>query len=171
MLPLKALTGIFKSLQSTASPWQIAGGVGLGLLLGFQPLTGPQSVFLLLLIFLLNVNLGSAFLAAGLFAGLAALLDPVAHALGYALLVQADFLAPLWTALYNAPLVPFTRFNHTVVLGSLVLSLLLLAPVLWGARGGVLYYRTHLQSKVDRSGFMRWFKLTRVWNLWDKVKR
>ena len=171
MIPIRALGGLYKALRSSGSPWQIAGGVGLGLVLGFQPLTSPLSVLVILMILFFNVNPGSAALAAAVSAAFAVLLDPVAHAIGYALLVQADFLAPCWTFLYNLPVVPFTRFNNTVVLGSLVLSLALLVPVMAATRRGVVYYRERLHAKVAASGFMKWFKLTGVWNLWEKIKR
>ncbi len=171
MIGLKSITGLMRVLQSEDSPLQVAGGVALGMIMGFQPLGGPQNIVLLLLVFFLNVNIGSAFLAAGVFAAVAALLDPLAHAIGYALLVQADSLTPLWTSLINLPIVPFTRFNNTVVLGSFVLSLILIAPVMWGISAGVRYYRAHWREKVAQSGFMKWFKVTKVWNLWDKAHK
>jgi uncharacterized protein (TIGR03546 family) len=87
------------------------------------------------------------------------------------LLVQTEGLAPLWTALYNAPLVPFTRFNNTVVLGSLVIALALFLPVLFGTRGLVVFYRARYKAKVDQLGFMKWInRLTQATKIVDKVK-
>jgi uncharacterized protein (TIGR03546 family) len=159
---------LIKILQSEISPAQIAGGAALGLVLGFQPLSGPQGIVILLLIFFLNVNIAAAFLAAGIFAPLAVLLDPLAHQLGYLLLVKTEALLPFWTAAYNLPIIPLTHFNNTVVLGSFVLSLLLFIPVLLAAKQGIIFYRTHWKEKVAQSKFMKWFKLTDLWKLWAK---
>ena len=44
-------------------------------------------------------------------------------------------LRPLWIAVYNRPLVPYTTFNNTVLLGSVV-SRLVLAAVVRESTGG-----------------------------------
>ena len=56
------------------------------------------------------------------------LLDPLSHRIGLGLL-HLTWLRPVWTWLYNLPLAPWTSFNNTVVLGSLVLGLALLYPL------------------------------------------
>ncbi|MBN1596194.1 TIGR03546 family protein [candidate division FCPU426 bacterium] len=162
MFWLKAVRSLLAVLQSEDSPWQVAGGVALGMVMGFSPLSGIQNVVLFLLIMFLNVNVGGALLSAALFALLAALLDPLSHHLGYALLVQTDGLTPLWTSWYNAPIVPFTRFNNTVVMGSFILALLLFVPVMVGTRMFVVYYRRHWQDRVAKWKLVKWLKLTNI---------
>ncbi len=168
MFGLNTVKSIFSILQASDAPWQISLGTALGMLMGFSPFNGPQNSVIFLLIMLLNVNLGAATLATALFAVIAALLDPLANIIGYALLVQAKFLTPLWTALYNLPLLPFTRFNNTVVLGSFVLALVLFLPVLWGTPRFLDYYRAHWKPKVDKWGVMKLFQLTKVADLLEK---
>ena len=52
---------------------------------------------------------------------------------GRSSLLTAPSLRPLWTTCYNMPLVPYTNFNNTVVLESLVGWLVLVVPIyLWG---------------------------------------
>ena len=68
-----------------------------------------------------------------LFVPVGFLLDPVFHRIGASLL-QAPSLRPLWTAMYNTPLVPYTNFNNTVVLGSFVGWLVLAVPIFFGAQ-------------------------------------
>ena len=62
-----------------------------------------------------------------LFVPLGFLLDPVFDRIGAGLL-GAPSLRPLWTSWYNTPLVPYTNFNNTVVLGSVVAWLVLAHP-------------------------------------------
>jgi uncharacterized protein (TIGR03546 family) len=170
MFGLSTLKSIMGILQSEDSPWQVAGGVMLGCFFGFLPVNTPQSTLLFLLIMFFNVNNGAALVSAALFAAVAALLDPLAHRIGYALLVGNDALTPLWTALSNLPLVPFTRFNNTVVLGSTVLALVLGLPVLFGSRWLLLYYRAHWRERVSKLGVMKMFQFTKVLDLVDKNK-
>ena len=70
-----------------------------------------------LLFFLFNVDKGLAMLSAALFTATGYALDGVAHSIGLSLL-GAEALRGLWTALYDLPIVPLTRFNNTVVLGN-----------------------------------------------------
>jgi uncharacterized protein (TIGR03546 family) len=105
-----------------------------------------------------------------LFSILGAILDPLFHLLGYALLVDFDALHPFWTALYNAPLAPLTRFNNTIVLGSLAGGTLLFIPVYYGMKTFVVMYRERVGQKVARwkiyqilskNALVRWYKKVR----------
>lgn len=165
MIGLKSISKLVKVLQSDASPWQVAVAAGLGVILGMQPASGPHTIVLFILIFFLNVNLGAAFLSAALFALVGALLDPVAHTIGYGLLAGSETLTPLWTSLYNIPIVPFTQFNNTVVLGSLVLALILFVPVMLGTKYLIIYYRAHWREKVAKSKLVTGLRVTKIANL------
>ncbi|MCD4812962.1 TIGR03546 family protein [bacterium] len=162
MIGLKSISKLAKVLQSDASPWQVAVAAALGVVLGMQPANGPQSLVLFICIFFLNVNIGAAFLSAALFALVGGLLDPVAHKIGYALLSGNETLTPLWTSFANMPIVPFTRFNNTVVLGSLILGLLLFVPVMLATKYLIVYYRARWRDKVAKSKLVSWLKLTKI---------
>jgi len=118
---------MLKIFQIDSSPNQIALGAALGLFLGIVPSPLIQCA-LFVIIILVKVNIKSALIAAiaGFFA--AFMLDPLSDKLGYAVLT-ADALNPLWTYLYNVPIAPLTRFNNTVVMGSIVMCIILFAPV------------------------------------------
>jgi uncharacterized protein (TIGR03546 family) len=170
MFWIKALKSLLGVLQSSDSPYQIAFGVALGALLGLTPLATLQATLLFLILMATKSNLGAAALATPLFAAIALLLDPLAHRIGYALLVQTPSLVPLWTSAYNAPLLPFTRFYNTVVLGEFLIGLILFVPLIFLSRQGVLYYRAHYQEKVSKWKIMKYLKLTKVTDILGKVK-
>lgn len=170
MFWLKIVKSIITTLHSSVSPNQIAGGCVLGMLLGLLPAKTLLTVFLIVLVLILNVNIGSAMLVATLTALVAFFLDPLFHATGRFLLVKASSLTPVWTKLYNMPLVPFTRFNNTVVQGSFVLGLALSLPVFLFMRWFVVYYRAHYAHKVEQWKIMKFFKFTSVMNVLDKYK-
>lgn len=150
MFWLQIIKGFIQVLRSGQTPRQIAAGFALGAIAGLMPFFSLQGLFLWLVILVFDVNLSATLLAVTLFALLAYVVDPLLHAMGYFLLVDFSSLHGLWTSLYNAPIAPLTRFNNTVVLGSLVVGVLLFLPVYVGMHRFVLAYRTHLHTKVER---------------------
>lgn len=150
MFWLQLISNFFKILRAGQTPRQIAAGFTLGSLAGFSPILTLQGLALWLIILILDVNLSAALLAFTLAALVAYLLDPLFHELGYFLLVNVDALRPFWTSLYNAPIAPLTRFNNTLVLGSLVGGLIVSPAVYFGMRKFVLAYRTHLGARIER---------------------
>ena len=165
---IKTIIGI---LHSQISPTEIAFGAALGAFIGLAPHLTPQNVLIFLLIFLLKVNVGSAMLSAGIFAVIAHFFDPVFDKIGYLLLVKADSLTPFWTHLYNMPIVPFTRFYNTIVLGSFVASLVLFIPVYIFSKWFIVYYRNNLQAKVQNWKVWKVFKLDMLLNIYNKYQQ
>jgi uncharacterized protein (TIGR03546 family) len=82
----------------------------------------------LFLVLVLRVNLLTFILGTVLFSAAGWLLEPVFSWLGLALLTTQP-LERLWTSLYQSPLWRLERFNNSVVMGSLAISLLLFLPV------------------------------------------
>jgi uncharacterized protein (TIGR03546 family) len=166
MFWLGIIKKFIKILREGQTPAQIAAGFALGALVGIAPVLTLQGLLVWLLILSLDVNLSAAILSFTLFTLIAYLLDPLFHALGYFLLVDAGGLRGLWTSLYNAPLAPLTRFNNTVVMGSFVCGLFLFLPIYFGMKRFVLAYRTHIGARVERwkvyqviskSALVRWY--------------
>ena len=116
---LKLIQSIIKTLHSDGTPGQVAAGIALGSALGLTPLVNVHNLVIFSLIVLLNVSFGGGMLGWALFVPLGFILDPVFDRIGAGLLT-APSLRPLWTSMYNTPLVPYTNFNNTVVLGSVV---------------------------------------------------
>jgi len=114
-------------LKTHDSPRQLALGVAFGVVLGLTPKGNLLALVVGMLLFSLRVNLQMGMLTGLGVSFFAALLDPVTERIGHGLLT-APPLYPAWTALYNLPLVPWTGFNNTVVLGSFVLGWLLFYP-------------------------------------------
>lgn len=168
---LKILKGLISALHSDVSPNQVAGGAALGSIIGLTPFNTLHNYLVFFLIFVLRVNIGAAFLAIAVFGVLGLFLDPISDRIGYLLLVNAQGLTGLWTWLYNLPIVPFTRFNNTVVLGSFVLSLALLAPVFFLSKRLIVYYRANWRAKVEQWKIVKLFKLTAIFNIYDKYKQ
>jgi uncharacterized protein (TIGR03546 family) len=170
MFWLKLVTNFIKILREGQTPAQVAGGVALGFILGLSPMFTLQGVLIWFIILVLDVNLSAATFSIGLFALIAYIFDPLFHRFGYFLLVDINGLKGLWTALYNAPIAPLTRFNNTVVMGSFITALILFIPVYIGMKKFVIAYRATIGVKVtqwkiyqiiDRSSLVQWYKRVR----------
>jgi uncharacterized protein (TIGR03546 family) len=162
---LKLIQSIIKTLHSEGTPGQVAAGMALGAALGLTPLMNVHNLVVFALIVLLNVSFGGGMLGWALFVPLGFLLDPLFHAIGAGLL-EAPSLRGLWTALYNTPLVPYTGFNNTVVLGSVVGWLGLAVPIFFAARWGVARYRATIGERVQRSRLYRAITASKAYNVY-----
>jgi uncharacterized protein (TIGR03546 family) len=166
---LKLIQSIIKTLHSDGTPGQVGAGIALGAALGLTPLMNVHNLIVFSFIVLLNVSFGGGMLGWALFVPLGFLLDPVFHRIGESLLMAAS-LRELWTAWYNTPLVPYTNFNNTVVLGSVVAWLVLVIPIYFGAKVGVTRYRATIGERVRQSKLYKAVTASQVYN-WYKLFR
>lgn len=171
MFGIKLLKSIVTILQSEISPNQIAAGAVIGALIGLTPASALHIYLLFLLMLILNVNIGSALLSATIFKLIAMLIDPLSDKIGYYLLVENISLRTFWTNLYNTPIVPFTHFNNTVVLGSFVIGILLALPVFFLSKKLLVIYRIRYKDKVAKWKIMKFFNITNVYNVYDKLNK
>lgn len=168
MLALKILASFFKALNEKASPRAIAGGLALGAIIGLTPKGSFHNAIVVLLIFLLPVNKSASLVSAGLFTLCSFLGDPLFNALGEALLT-APALSPLWTTLYNTPVVPWTRFNNTLVLGSLLFSLLIFYPLFLVTTRFVVAYREKVVAAASKWKIVQILKVSKIYSLYENL--
>lgn len=162
---LKLIQSIIKTLHSDGTPGQVAVGIALGSVLGLTPLMNIHNLIIFSLIVVLNVSFGGAVLGWMLFVPVGFLLDPLFHTVGSALL-HAQPLRPLWTALTNVPLLPYTNFNNTVVLGSFVGWIVLAVPIYFAARYAVIRYRATIGEKVRQSRYYKAITASQAYNVY-----
>jgi uncharacterized protein (TIGR03546 family) len=72
--------------------------------------------------------------------------------------------------LTNTPILPYTNFNNTVVLGSFVAWLILSIPIFFAARYGVTRYRATVGERVRQSRFYKTVTASQVYN-WYRMFR
>ncbi|MFI5346336.1 MAG: TIGR03546 family protein [Elusimicrobiota bacterium] len=166
MNPLRLLKDVLLALHGGTEPRHLAAGFALGAALGLVPKGNLFAAGFFLLFFLFNVDKGMAFLSAGVFTGVGYALDPLANKIGWVLL-KTDALGGLWTALYDLPIIPLTRFNNTVVLGNLVLGLALYAPLYFGFLKALKLYDAHLHERVEKLPLIKSIK---GFDLYQKYK-
>ncbi len=163
---LKTLQSLLKELHSDGTPLQIGLGAALGAALGLTPIANVHNAIVLALLLVLNVSFGAGMLAWGLFVPLGFILDPVFDRIGHWLLVGTPALTPMWTSWFNAPLVPYTNFNNTVVLGSVVGWLVLFVPIVLLVKFLVVRYRARYGERVRKSRFYKAVTASQAYNVY-----
>lgn len=170
MLVLKLIQSLFKTLHSEGTPGQVAAGLALGSILGLTPLVNLHNAVVFALILLLNVSFPAAMLGWALAVPIGFLLDPLFDHVGHVLLLHTPALTPLWTSLYNTPVIPLTNFNNTVVLGSVVIAVLLWTPLFFAARWGVDRYRETIGRRLIESKWYRLLTASKLYNVYRLFK-
>ncbi len=166
-LILKQIFSLLKLLNSDKGENQIAAGIACGLVLGFAPVFSLQTLLIFILLFFLRIQIGAAFASAFFFALIAYIFDPVFDRVG-GLILELDFLSGMFTTLYNLPIVPFTKFYNSVVMGAGVVSLLLFPVVFIFAKKLIVKYRVTVVARFERTKFWKAIKATGLYKWYAK---
>ncbi len=155
MFLLRPLRFLAQALTAEATPRQCALGFSMGMIVGLVPKGNLTAVALMTLMCACRINLGAAMIATFLFSWIGLLTDPLSHEIGQGILTL-DALQPLFTELYNMPVAPWTAFNNTVVLGSLILGLLLFYPVFRLSTPPFEKFVPKIQEKLRQKKVVAW---------------
>jgi len=159
-LILKQLFAFIKLLNSDTGNISLAMGMTCGFILGMTPTLSLHSLLIFLILFFFRIQIGAALVTAFFFKFVAYLLDPVFHSVGSHVL-QMESLQGFFTTLYNMPIIPFTRFNNSIVMGSAVVTIIL-SPFAYIASS--IFIKKYREIVVAR------FKTTKVWKAVEATK-
>jgi hypothetical protein len=149
MLLFKQLFGLLKILNSETGETQIATGMSLGLILGVSPFMSLQTLLF--------------------FTFIAWMTDPLADLLGRQIL-ENTALRPLFATLYTMPIVPLTRFNDSIVMGSFAVALILTLPGFYLFRWMIRRYRVIVVSKLKSTRWWKVMKSTALYKWYAKYE-
>ena len=164
-LILKQLFAFIKLLNSDTGNISLAAGMTCGFILGMTPSLSLHSLLIFLILFFFRIQIGAALLAAFFFKFIAFLLDPAFHAVGSQVL-QIESLQAFYTTLYNMPLIPFTRFNNSIVMGSAVITFALSPIIFLLSQYFIVKYReifvarfrqTKIWKAIEATKFYQWY--------------
>jgi uncharacterized protein (TIGR03546 family) len=166
---LSLLAKFFKILNSDASPGQIALGFSFALFVGLTPFFSLHNLIILMLVCIIRVNLSAFFLSSAVFALLAFSVDPISIAIGESLLADPD-LVQSWTQLYQSDVWRAFKFNHTLLLGSVVMSLILFLPTLIITRILIGLYRDRLMTWFEKLKISKLVKASKFYKVYEKLE-
>ncbi len=150
---------IIRVLQSNTDPREIAAGGVLALYFGLTPLNHTHVIFLILAFFVLKVNRVATILLLPIIKLFYILgLVHVADMVGSFFLIKLSFMETFWAWFTNTPVLALLDFNHTLVLGGVLLALILSAPAYFLLIKGVAAYRERYRDKFNNLGVARWIK-------------
>ncbi len=148
-------------LNSNRRAVEIGAAVAFGLWLALLPSVNLIFIALALVLFTVKVNLGMAIISFFVLSLVTPLLDPALDVLGFWLLTP-QALVGFYSRLYALPVVPFTRFNDTLVAGGFVAGALLFVPVTLLADHLVRQYREVVYARIADSRLVKAFTVTPV---------
>ncbi len=168
MFWLKYIKGLIQAFHGDISPNQLAAGFAMGMMIGLIPKVSLLGAALWLVVLFFRVQIGMATAAVLLFAMVSVITDPAAEKIGFFALTGIPALQGVWTALYNTPMIPFTAFNNTLVMGNFLLGLALFVPVFFAFRRFVTTYRTRYREKVMQWKVMQALRASAFYDLYDR---
>lgn len=162
------LAKLLKALNSDSAPGQIALAFALALITGLTPLLSLHNVLILFIACVVRINFGAFLLGTLFFSGLAYLIDPAAISLGESLLNNTSYQA-FWIDLYQSDFWRATRFNNTLVLGSLAIAIIAFIPVLLISLWLISAYRHKLMAWVDKLKIMKVLKASKFYKIYQAL--
>jgi len=148
---------IFVALNSNSRPSEMASAITFGFWLALIPGGNLLWTLLFIIVFFLKLNLGSFLLSLALFRMIVPFLDSLLDLLG-GLILQLPVLEGYFTSFYNLPLVPYTQFNNTIVMGAFAAGLILWVPLFMLFLQLVKLYRRTLAPKIAESKIVKAIK-------------
>ncbi|RME17412.1 MAG: TIGR03546 family protein [Bdellovibrio sp.] len=168
-LLLKQIFAFIKLLNSETGTNQIAAGIACGFILGMTPALSLQSLIVFIFLLIFRIQIGAAFISAFFFSFIAYLLDPLFHMTG-TFFLELPSLQGLFTKLYNMPIIPYTRFNNTIVLGSGIISFALFPVIFFSSRWFVKKYRELIVQKIKNTKAWKAVQATTLYKWYYKYK-
>ena len=141
----RRLQYVLDAIFGIQPPSQVALGATLGMFVGMVPKDTLIAFLACLLILASAANLYCSILSALTFSIIGWFIEPLLHKLG-AVVLSNDMFGRLWSALYQLPVVPWTRVNNTVVMGSVVASLIFAYPLFATIRAIAAEFSPQLKS-------------------------
>jgi uncharacterized protein (TIGR03546 family) len=145
------------SLNNNSRPSEMASGISFGLLLALIPAGNLLWIGIFIITFFLKHNISALLLSMGLFRLFISVLDPFLGILGETML-ELTFLQSFFTSVYNTPILVYTNFNNTIVMGGFVFGVLLWIPVFLLFNVLIKIYRKKIAPGIAESKFIKFLK-------------
>jgi len=109
---------------------KLAGGIALGMIIGLIPKDSAFAYGFASIALMMPVSLFATLLSAISFSMASSQFDLIFDPVGYEIL-SAPMLHSIWQWLESFPISQWTRFNNSVVMGSMTVGVLAVLPVYW----------------------------------------
>jgi len=162
------LVKLFKALNSDSSPWQLAMGFALGMVMGLTPLLGLHSLLLMFIVLFFRVNITGFLVSCAVFSILSIPLSMMLSDLGEGLLLN-EGLKSIWIVLYSSYIGQLSQFYHTLTLGSLLISIVLFPFVLIVSKRLIEQYRQRFMQWINQWRVVQFIKGSNFYQLYQAI--
>ncbi|MCL2480246.1 MAG: TIGR03546 family protein [Spirochaetaceae bacterium] len=145
------------AINANNRPGEVAAAIAIGITLGLIPAGNIIWVALLIAVFFIKIHFGMVLVFIAIIKPIAHFADPLFDFVGYQILTAISFEG-IFTKWYNTPIVPYTAFNNTAVMGSLIVMFLLFIPLWFATSKLVKVYREKVRDKFLSSTVVKKFK-------------
>lgn len=166
---IKLILKLVSILNSKTRPEEIALGAVLGMFAGFLMGAPVNLMIIFLLLVIINANMSVFFLSVLVFKLLAFGVDILGDKLGY-MVLTLDFMKNAGSMLMSLPLISYTKFNYTVIMGDFLIALVLTPFVWFTAVRFVPFYRNNIQEKVDKFKLVKMIKMSNLFKIYNSYK-
>jgi uncharacterized protein (TIGR03546 family) len=160
MIITRVIFRVIGWFEKYSSHQELSLGICLGMLLGLSSINSLQFWLGLALFFVIRANLTSLILSQFLFALVGYLGSPLFNYLGDYFLTRRALFS-FWARLYESPIIPFTNFYNSYVLGRLMISVFLFVP---------LYAISKLLINLLEPVVYHWWRTTKLYILYRTYK-
>ena len=149
------LIKLIKELNSANSEKLMIWAILLGLISGFLPTFNIITFIIIFIVFSIRIPLGLYFASWGFFSIVGYFMDYIFHKTGLSFL-HANALNSIWTTLYNTPLLRWSGFNNSIIMGSLIWGIILSIILYFILSKSISSYRTNIFPKIQKISYLRW---------------
>ncbi|MBE6348718.1 MAG: TIGR03546 family protein [Spirochaetaceae bacterium] len=166
---LSYIIKLLKALGANSKPSQIANSFCIGFILGVMPKNNLLWWLVFVFFMFVRINKAGYFIMMLLGAFISPYLDPTFHKIGEFVLTYEP-LVPVYSKLLEIPFVGFTRFNNTIVCGSLVAGIIAYIPLYIFMLVFIWVWRKWIAPFFNRSKVVKmFFQLPLVRKLTSKL--
>ena len=153
---LNYIVKITRALNANSKPEQIANAFCIGLMLGFMPKNNLLWYLLFVFFLFVRFNKSGYFIMLIIGSLIAPLCDGIFDTVGYAALTFKP-LENFYSTLLDIPFVGFTRFNNSIVCGSLICGLIIYIPLFILTLFGIKAWRKYIAPRFNNSKIFKLF--------------
>ncbi|MBR1537332.1 MAG: TIGR03546 family protein [Treponema sp.] len=147
---LKSIVKLFSALNANVNPAEIAHAFSCGILLGFMPKDNLLWWLVFVFVLFIRINKPMYLIMVLIASTFSPVMDSLFDTVGYAFLT-IPALSALFGTLLDIPFVGFTKFNNSVVMGSLLCGIVLYVPMYFLGRILVSLWRNHITHWIRKT--------------------
>ena len=164
---LKLIGKLIIALNSNVKKSQIASGLAWGVLLGMIPAGNFFWIVFFVVSFFFYHNHWAKIFSMTIIKLVSPLFILWIDLIGWEILHISAFL-PFFTAIYNMPFIPFTKFNNTLVMGGIAAGMVLWLPSFILFMIFIPFYRNYIAPKIRNSKIVGLLAKTPLLKIIDK---